>query len=487
VLHSLRLRLLLLTVIVSAVAVAAVALLSSRITSRQFDRYLTTDNEANLERYRAALARHYRERGGWAEVQAALEQVGAVAGKGLILVDAQRSVLAAAPPEMTRASIEVTPQHRVSFELREARATGERGRFEERVEKGVLMNAPRVAITGARGETAGTLYVVPLGGGGAAQNNESEFVGAINRSLVLAGLLAGATALLVTFALSRRILGPVEALTGAVRRMAGGDLAQRVRVQSRDEIGELARAFNAMADGLARAEQLRRNMVNDIAHELRTPLTNLRCQIEALQDGLAAPTPEVMASLHEEAMLLNRLVGDLQELALAEAGQLRLERGPVSVRDVITQVTGAFEAQAAGKGIALVSDVPRELPAIYADAERVGQMLRNLLANAVAHTPRGGSVSVGARAAGGQVEIVVADTGAGIEPEHLPNVFERFYRVDGSRARSTGGAGLGLAIVKQLAEAQGGGVRVESEVGSGSSFFVTLPTFGVGSSESSHR
>jgi signal transduction histidine kinase len=272
-----------------------------------------------------------------------------------------------------------------------------------------------------------------------------------------------------------------------VRRMAGGDLAQRVRVQSRDEIGELARAFNAMADGLARAEQLRRNMVNDIAHELRTPLTNLRCQIEALQDGLAAPTPEVMASLHEEAMLLNRLVGDLQELALAEAGQLRLERGPVSVRDVITQVTGAFEAQAAGKGIALVSDVPRELPAIYADAERVGQMLRNLLANAVAHTPRGGSVSVGARAAGGQVEIVVADTGAGIEPEHLPNVFERFYRVDGSRARSTGGAGLGLAIVKQLAEAQGGGVRVESEVGSGSSFFVTLPTFGVGSSESSHR
>jgi signal transduction histidine kinase len=487
VLHSLRLRLLLLTVIVSAVAVAAVALLSSRITSRQFDRYLTTDNEANLERYRAALARHYRERGSWAEVQTALEQVGAVAGKGLILVDAQRSVLAAAPPEMARASIEVTPQHRVSFELREARATGERGRFEERVEKGVLMNAPRVAITGARGETAGTLYVVPLGGGGAAQNNESEFVGAINRSLVLAGLLAGAAALLVTFALSRRILGPVEALTGAVRRMAGGDLAQRVRVQSRDEIGELARAFNAMADGLARAEQLRRNMVNDIAHELRTPLTNLRCQIEALQDGLAAPTPEVMASLHEEAMLLNRLVGDLQELALAEAGQLRLERGPVSVRDVITQVTGAFEAQAAGKGIALVSDVPRELPAIYADAERVGQMLRNLLANAVAHTPRGGSVSVGARAAGGQVEIVVADTGAGIEPEHLPNVFERFYRVDGSRARSTGGAGLGLAIVKQLAEAHGGGVRVESEVCGGSSFFVTLPTFGVGSSESSHR
>jgi signal transduction histidine kinase len=487
VLHSLRLRLLLLTVIVSAVAVAAVALLSSRIASRQFDRYLTTDHEANLERYRAALTRHYREHGGWAEVQAALEQVGAVAGKGLILVDAQRNVLAAAPPEMARASIEVTPQHRVSFELREAHATGERGRVEERVEKGVLVNTPRVTITDTRGEAVGTLYVVPLGGGGVEQNNESAFVGAINRSLVLAGLLAGATALLVTFALSRRILGPVEALTGAVRRMAGGDLSQRVAVQSKDEVGELARAFNAMADGLARAEQLRRNMVNDIAHELRTPLTNLRCQIEALQDGLAAPTPEVMASLHEEAMLLNRLVGDLQELALAEAGQLRLERGPVSVRDVITQVTGAFEAQAVGKGIALTSDVPRELPAIYADAERVGQMLRNLLANAVAHTPRGGSVRVGARDAGGQVEIVVADTGAGIEPEHLPNVFERFYRVDGSRARSTGGAGLGLAIVKQLAEAQGGDVRVESEVGGGSSFFVTLPTFGVGSSESNHR
>jgi signal transduction histidine kinase len=485
VLHSLRLRLLLLTVIVSAVAIAAVALLSSRLTSRQFDRYLTNDSEANLERYRAALARHHRERAGWAEVQTTLEQVGAVAGKGLILVDAGRTVLAAAPPQMTRASIEVTPQHRVSFELRETRATGQAGRFEERVEKGVLVNTPRVTITDARGEAAGTLYVVPLNGSGAEQNNESAFVGAINRSLLLAGLLAGVTALLVTLALSRRILGPVEALTSAVRRMAGGDMGQRVRVQSKDEIGELARAFNAMADGLARAEQLRRNMVNDIAHELRTPLTNLRCQIEAVQDGLAAPTPEVMASLHEEAMLLNRLVGDLQELALAEAGQLRLARGPVRVWDVVSQAAGAFESQAAEKAITLRREVPRGLPAIYADPERVGQMLRNLLANAIAHTPRGGSVCIGARAAGGQVEIVVTDTGAGIGPEHLPNLFERFYRVDGSRARATGGAGLGLAIVRQLAQAQGGSVRVESEVGRGTSFFVALPTFGVGEPESS--
>lgn len=482
--HSLRVRLLLMTILVSSIAIAAVALLSSRMTSRQFSQYVTSNNETNLERFREVLAKHYQERGSWAEVQAALARVGQIAGKGLILVDNERRVLAATPPEFVRASIEITPDHQVRFEWREtsqkrpAPTAGNNARMiqvEEQVEKGMLRNAPHVVITDAHNATVGTLYVVPVNLRGVERNNESAFVGAVNRSFLLAGLIAAAAALLVTLLLSRRILGPVEALTGAVRQMESGDLSQRVQVDSKDEIGALAHAFNAMADGLAHTEQLRRNMVSDIAHELRTPLTNLRCQIEALQDGLATPSANVFQSLHEETMLLKNLIDDLQDLALAEAGQLRLEREAVSLVEAVKQAVGAFEAQAEGKGIALKMDVPATLPTIYADANRVGQILRNLLANAIAHTPSGGEVKMKARAVGDAVEIIVSDTGSGIEPEHLPNIFERFYRADSSRARSTGGAGLGLAIVKQLTEAQGGSVQAESKVGKGATFIVTLP------------
>ncbi|HEX4945686.1 MAG TPA: ATP-binding protein [Blastocatellia bacterium] len=470
--HSLRLRLLLMTGIVLAVAIAAVAFFSSRITTRQFDRYIASDRETNLERYRAALTQHYQTHAGWDGVQTTLEQVGAIAGKALILVDAERKVLAATPRQMTRASIDVAPNHRVGYEWHETVDAGQ-GRQEARVEKGVLMNPPHVVLTNAQNEPVGTLYVVPHGE--AAQGNESVFVGAVNRSLLWAGLLAGAAALLVTFALARRILGPIEALTSVVRRMERGDLSERVAVQANDEIGELARAFNAMADGLARTEQLRRNMVSDIAHELRSPLTNLRCQIEALQDGLVAPSASTFHSLHEEAMLLKRLIDDLQELALAEAGQLRLELVPMQVRDVVQQVVAAYASQAAEKTIALNATVPTDLPAIYADPERVGQILRNLLANALAHTPPAGRIEIGARLVADQVEIRVANTGAGIAPEHLPNLFERFYRADSSRTRATGGAGLGLAIVKQLVEAQGGRAWAESELGQSAVFIVSLP------------
>ena len=471
--HSLRLRLLLMTGIVSVVAIVAVALLSSRVTMRQFDRYIASDTETNLDRYRTALTRHYQTRNGWEGVQTTLDEVGAIAGKALILVDAERKVLAATPSQMTRASIAVTSNHRVSFEWREVVDAGP-NRKEERVEKGVLMNPPHVVLTNAHNETTGTLYVVPLNQSDAAPSNESVFVGAVNRSLLWAGLLAGVAALLVTLALSRRILGPIEALTNVVRRMERGDLTERVTVQTNDEIGELARAFNAMADGLARTEQLRRNMVSDIAHELRTPLTNLRCQIEALQDGLVVLSAQTFNSLHEEAMLLKRLIDDLQELALAEAGQLRLECVAMQVADVVNQVVSAFAAQAAEKAITLNSEVPSDLPMIYADPERVGQILRNLLANALAHTPHDGRINIGSRATDDQVEISVTDTGAGIAPEHLPNIFERFYRADSSRARSTGGAGLGLAIVKQLVEAQGGRVWAESESGRGATFILVF-------------
>jgi signal transduction histidine kinase len=257
--------------------------------------------------------------------------------------------------------------------------------------------------------------------------------------------------------------------------MERGDLAQRVPVRGGGELGELARAFNAMAEAVASNEQLRRHMVSDVAHELRTPLTNIRGHLEALCDGVLAPDRETFDSLLEEAGLLTRLVEDLQQLALAEAGQLRLEREPAQVEEIVGRTATAVQAQFTARELRLATDCSPGLPTVDIDAERIGQVLRNLLNNAAAYTPKGGRVAISARHSDGYVEVSVADSGIGIAPEDLPYVFERFYRADRSRARATGGAGLGLAIAKQLVEAHGGRIWVESDLGQGTKFTFTLP------------
>jgi len=338
-----------------------------------------------------------------------------------------------------------------------------------------LIREPGPIIVRARdGGTVGSLLPFPRHPG-AALERESRFLLAMNRWLLIAVLVAGLLALLLALALSRRILGPVEALTQAARRMEAGDLGQRTTFRSDDEIGELSRAFNAMAESLQRQETLRKALVTDVAHELRTPLTNLRCQIEAVQDGLLPANEATLRSLHEETALLARLVDDLQDLALAEAGQLPLDRRAVAPGEAIANAITAIGPRAAEHRLALRADVAPHLPPIEADPARLGQILRNLLANALTHTPDGGTITVAAVAANSGVEISVADTGPGIAPEHLPHVFDRFYRADPSRARGTGGAGLGLSIVKQLAAAHGGSVRVASEPGRGARFTLTIP------------
>jgi two-component system sensor histidine kinase BaeS len=300
------------------------------------------------------------------------------------------------------------------------------------------------------------------------------FLASVNRTLLLVAVVAGLGAVLLILGLSRRILAPVEALTAAVRRMEAGDLSQRVDITSRDEIGELARAFNSMADGLARLEGLRRNMVTDVAHELRTPLSNIRGYLEAIQDGVVEPERGIIDSLYEEAMLLNHLVDDLQELSLAEAGQLKLERQPVALADIVDRAVEAIRPRAEVERVTVQVDLSEEL-LVDVDPRRIGQVLRNLLENALTHTPPGGEIAVAARISDRWVEVSVRDTGSGIAAEDLPYVFERFYRSDRSRSRATGGAGLGLAIARQLVEAHGGDIWVESTPDEGSKFWFTLP------------
>lgn len=246
-------------------------------------------------------------------------------------------------------------------------------------------------------------------------------------------------------------------------------------ISSWDEVGDLSRAFNAMADGLARLEELRRNMVTDVAHELRTPLTNIRGYLQALRDGIVEPEKHVIDVLYDETMFLSNLVDDLQVLSLAAAGQLNLARHPAALIDLVNRAVGLFRSRAVEKKVTLQADLPERLPLVDVDTRRVGQVLRNLLENALNHTPPDGRVGVSAVASKSWVEVTVRDTGAGIAAEDLPFVFERFYRADKSRSRVTGGAGVSLAIVKQLVEAHGGQIVVESEVGQGTRFTFTLP------------
>jgi len=270
----------------------------------------------------------------------------------------------------------------------------------------------------------------------------------IDRRLVAGIGIAALLAIAVMMTLFRRVFAPVEALTRGARALAGGRLDTRVAVRGRDEVAELASAFNSMAEALEKNEHARRNMVSDVAHELRTPLTNIRAQLEAVQDGVMTADAKWLASVEEDAALLARLVDDLQQLALAEAGQLRLELEDVEIADLVERAVSGLAFQN------LVVDVPRGL-IVRVDARRMVQVLRNLLVNAIAHASQTVRVSASAN------EIRVADDGPGVPPEHESRIFDRFYRADPSRSRSTGGAGLGLAIAKELVELHGGTIRYE--------------------------
>jgi len=438
--HSLRFRLLVVLILVVIVAVGGIALVSTQITTRSVQGYEDRRGIMRDRRFEGFLTMYYTQYRNWSGVQPELERMTQITGERVILTDQQGRIVADSEGELIGQAV--------------------------RQDWG-----PPAALIVHNGIPVGAVYVGLPGGGSGIES----FLASINRTLLLVAVVAGLGAVLLILGLSHRILAPVEALTKAARRMEAGDLSQRVEITSKDEIGDLAQAFNSMADGLAQLEELRRNMVTDVAHELRTPLSNIRGYLEALQDGVVEPERHVIDSLYEEAMHLNHLIDDLQELSLAEAGQLRLERQPVALADVVHRAAKAVRARAQAEEIDLQIDLPEDLPLVDIDPQRIGQVLRNLLDNALTHTPPGGEIAIAAHADAQWVEVCVRDTGSGIAAKDLPYVFERFYRADRSRSRVTGGAGLGLAIVRQLVQAHGGQIEVESEAGQGTRFTFTLP------------
>lgn len=287
-------------------------------------------------------------------------------------------------------------------------------------------------------------------------------------ALLAAGVLL--VTLLLCALLAATIVVPLRRLSAAARRAGDGDLTARVPERRRDEVGQLARAFNRMAERRQQLEESRRQLVSDVSHELRTPLANVRGWVEAARDGVVEPDPALLDSLLEESLHLQRLVEDLHELALGDAGELRLDPEPVEVRVFLEQVATSFRAAAAAAGVRLLVDAPGDAE-LVADPVRLRQATTNLVANALRHTGAGGTVTL--RGRDGLVE--VEDTGEGVPAADLPHVFDRFRRVDASRTRATGGSGLGLAIVRQLAEAHGGTATARSEVGRGTTVTLALP------------
>ena len=261
--------------------------------------------------------------------------------------------------------------------------------------------------------------------------------------------------------------------------MASGDLSQRVAVQGKDELGVLGTAFNQMANSLQKAAENRRAMTADIAHELRTPLAVQRANLEALQDGIYPLTAENLESILEQNQMLTRLVDDLRTLALADAGELRLELIRTDLPRLVQRNVDRFESQAAAQQVRLRGELPDGCPAVLMDALRIEQVLGNLISNALRHTPPGGTVNVRVGCQGGRsanlVTLEVQDSGEGIPAEALDHLFERFYRADTSRSRAAGGTGLGLAIARQLVEAHGGRLEAANHPQGGAVFTLSLP------------
>jgi two-component system OmpR family sensor kinase len=295
--------------------------------------------------------------------------------------------------------------------------------------------------------------------------------------LLFIAVVGGIIGLFFGVLVSRSLTAPLSRLAEAARAIGARNLSRRVKVEGTVEVKDMANAFNEMAAALEQTETLRRNLVADVAHELRTPLTVLQGNLLAILDEVYPMDNVEVARLYDQTRLLSRLVDDLHELSQADAKQLKLDLHPVQIDDLVNTTVAKFGSLAEAEGVTLKVEMAPDLPLVMADSGRLSQVLHNLLNNALIHTLKGGQITICTSSSSDKVNLQVKDTGVGIPSENLPHIFNRFYRVDPSRNRNTGGTGLDLAIVKAIVETHGGHVSVVSEgkAGQGSTFTVELP------------
>jgi len=457
--------------LVILVGVAIVMFATLRTTTGQFELYISQQGQSWAQSLVPGLAEYYTRTGSWKNVQSVLQNPSG----GMTL--APHASAGVGPGgmmagQMMSGDMLTMMGHRLV--LADASGTVVADTINQlmglRLPDNDLAHGTPVVVNGRQ---VGTLLVAMLD---VPSSPINEFRRSVSMSVLLSGGIAGVIALLMGSLLFFQVTSPMRRLSRAAQGIAAGDLSQRVPT-SDDEVGQVAHSFNTMAESLQRMEQQRQNMVADIAHELRTPLSIIQGNVEAMLDGVLPANPEELESIHQETLLLNRLISDLRTLSLAEAGQLTLDKQPLDLGEVVTRVAEKYRLRAEEQSVALSVQVAQNLPQVSADAGRVEQILVNLTENALRYgaSDVGGQVTLGARAVPGGVEAWVSDTGPGIAPEDLPHVFERFWRSEESRNRQTGGSGIGLALVKQLVEAHGGRVSVDSTPEHGATFRVVLP------------
>jgi signal transduction histidine kinase len=469
--RSLTIKLVLAFLLTSVAGVALASLFIRQFVTREFDTYVI---EQQRDGFIAAIGSFYQENGSWNGLERWLRSRAA----------SQRSIATPGPGLGLRVRFGLAGADGTVILPFGGHLPGERAGADE------LAGGAPVLVDG---RAVGTVITPDL----AAFRNvaEQRYLARTDTALGIAAAVMIGVALLLGVLLARLITRPVRELTAAARQIAGGDLEQQVPVRSRDELGVLSAQFNHMSAGLARATQLRRRMTADVAHDLRTPLTVIAGYLEALRDNVLKPTPERFAAMYSETQLLLHLVEDLHTLSLADAGELSLQRARIAPRQLLERVASTYQHAAEQGGVALRVCADDDLPEICADAEQLTRALGNLVSNALRYTPPGGTIVLGARCetngerrTTNEAEVVpfvlrpssfvvldIRDTGVGIAAEHLPAIFERFYRADPSRQEATGGSGLGLAIVKSIVEAHGGQVGVESVPGQGTTFTIALP------------
>ncbi len=444
--RSLTLKLVLGFLAISLVGAALTAVIIRQTTRNEFNRFVL---EQERNRFLASVSAYYENNGSWNGVSNHLRSPAAVLG----FPQRQGARMQALTPFLlvdTRGNVLV-----------------ESGRYHlgDKVPANLLDDGARVEVDG---EHVGT--VVFVANAPEFDPREREYIESTSRAILLSAAGAALAALLLGVVLARTFSRPLRELSSAADDISRGNYGQQVAVRSQDEIGALSQTFNRMSTALERANRLRKQMVADIAHDLRTPLTVITGYLESLREGVLAPTPQRLEVLHNEALHLARLVEDLRTLSLADAGELNLVREVVHPAELLKKALQSYQLPAENQKIHLVLDVQAGLPALSADEGRLMQMMSNLLSNALQHTPEGGLITLSARLNAGGVELAVRDTGEGIDAQDLPNLFERFYRPEKSRARIDG-SGLGLAIARSIVELHGGTIRAESDgPGQGSTF-----------------
>jgi two-component system, OmpR family, sensor kinase len=469
--NRLWVRLSLAFALVVLVAVGAIAVLINRTTGVEFRRYITGSGMEVAGSGVQQLVEYYQQEGSWNGVESLLS--------GGVYVDGPmqggRAPLSAegSRPGFQPGRLDVLladGNGLVVFDSTD-RAQGRHLTARQK--------ASAVAITqDGSGQVIGYLLLSFPAAPDRLGALEQQFLSRLQSALWVGAALAVGLGVVTGVILSRSLTAPLQRLAAAARGVASGNLDQQVKVEGSAELAEVGRAFNDMTTALKKAETLRQNLVADVAHELRTPLSVLQGNLRAILDDVYALDKAEISRLYDETRLLGRLVDDLRELALADAGQLCLSLRPTDLAKVIRFTIDNLALAAEAQQVALTVQLPDPLPTAQADSDRVAQVLRNLLINGLRHTPPGGSVTVTASETGNMVEIAVADTGEGISPDDLPHVFERFWRADPSRARGerlAGGTGLGLSVAQSLVEAQGGRIWVDSVPGDGTVFRFTLP------------